>query len=58
MITAREKSNSNTLYVVKTEILPNKKRDASVAGHTTPNMIGASRTISIANFLNRGNIFN
>ena len=57
LITAREKVNSNTLYVVKTEILPNKIRDASVVGQKPTNMIGASRTISIADLVNGVNIY-
>lgn len=57
LITAREKVNSNTLYVVKTEVLPNTKRGASVVGQKPTNMIGAPRTISIADLVNGVNIY-
>lgn len=57
LITAREKVNSNTLYVVKTEVLPNTKRGASVVGQEPTNMIGAPRTISIADLVNGVNIY-
>ena len=57
LITAREKVNSNTLYVVKTEILQNKMQGASVAGQKPPTMIGAPRTISVADLVNGVNIY-
>lgn len=57
LITAREKVNSNTLYVVKAEILPNKKRSTQLAGQTPPNMLGVPRTTKIADLVNGVNIF-
>lgn len=57
LITAREKVNSNTLYVVNAELLPNTKRSASVAGQKPTNMIGALRTISIADLVNGVKIY-
>ena len=57
LITAREKVNSNTLYVVNAEILPNKKQGASAVGQKPTTIIGAPRTISVADLVNGVNIY-
>ena len=57
IITAREKVNSNILYVVKAEILPNNKRGASVGGQKPTNMIGAPRTITVTDLMSGVNIY-
>lgn len=49
--------NLNILYVVKVEILPNNKRDASVGGLKPTNMIGAPRTITVTDLVSGVNIY-
>ena len=51
LITAREKADSNTLYVVKTEILPNKKRGMPAAGQKPPTINDIPRTIKLADLV-------
>ncbi len=56
LITAREKVNSNTLYIVNVEVL-NIKRGNQVAGQKPPNFIGIPRTIKIPDLVNGVKIY-
>ena len=57
LITAREKVNSNTLYIVDAEIIPNKKRGVSAGGQKPTTKIGTPRTISISDLVNGVKIY-
>lgn len=62
LITAREKVNSNTLYVLKVDVLPTQKKAHSL-GNTAKNAVGSQSLsvpsdISIPELVNGVNIFN
>lgn len=56
LITAREKQNSNVLYVVKVEVLQTK-RGSQAAGQMPPTISGKPRTITIPDLVNGVNIY-
>ena len=56
MITAREKQNSDTLYIVKTELMQ-MKRGSQLASQKLPNIVGKPLDISIPELVNGVNIY-